>query len=163
MILFELKCAADHRFEAWFRNGATYEAQAADHAISCPVCGDVNIAKAPMAPRISKGLSRRTPELSAAEVPQADKAVSVPAVPNPADEARQRLAAEMLRQLHALRSKVEENCDYVGDRFAEEARRIHYGETDPRGIYGEASDTDVEALREEGVDIHRIPWLPKVS
>ncbi|WP_207460233.1 DUF1178 family protein [Azospirillum sp. SYSU D00513] len=178
MILFELKCAADHRFEAWFRNSDSYAAQAAEHAITCPVCGDADVTKAPMAPRISKGLGKRAPLREPVESAQPgqgnDKAVAVPvpaavpaaagpAVQSPADEARQRLAAEMMRQLGELRRKVEENCDYVGDRFAEEARRIHYGETDPHGIYGEASDQDVEELREEGVDIHRIPWLPRTS
>lgn len=85
------------------------------------------------------------------------------ASPVPADEARQRFAAEMMRQLTEMRRTVEENCDYVGERFAEEARRIHYGESDPRGIYGEASAKDVEELREEGVAFHRIPWLPRTN
>ncbi|WP_029009176.1 DUF1178 family protein [Azospirillum halopraeferens] len=137
MILFQLKCTSDHRFEAWFRDGAAYDAQAAAGTIACPVCGDTAVTKAPMAPRIAKG---RT-----------------------AEEKRAAVAAEVVRQLGELRRTVEENCDYVGDRFAEEARRIHYGETQARGIYGEASGEEVSELREEGVSVAAIPWLPRTD
>lgn len=135
MILFALKCASDHRFEAWFRDGAAYEQQAAEERIVCPTCGDTAVSKAPMAPRIAK---------------QA-----------PVEEHRRQVAAEVVRRLGEMRRAVEENCDYVGERFAEEARRIHYGETDPRGIYGEATAEQAEALHEEGVTFQRIPWLPR--
>ena len=148
MILFELKCASDHRFEAWFRDGAAYEAQTAARTIACPQCGDTHVGKAPMAPRIAK--SRK------------DAGEPAKAAVNP-DEKAVALQAEVLQQLGELRRAVEGNCDYVGDRFAEEARRIHYGETDPRGIYGEASAGDVAELKEEGVTIHRIPWLPRTD
>ena len=137
MILFQLKCTSDHRFEAWFRDGAAYEAQAADNGIACPVCGDTAVTKAPMAPRIAKGRS--------------------------VEEKRKAVAAEMIRQLGEVRRAVEENCEYVGDRFAEEARRIHYGETDPRGIYGEASREDVAELRDEGVAVAAVPWVPRTN
>ncbi|HEY0832819.1 MAG TPA: DUF1178 family protein [Azospirillum sp.] len=139
MILFELKCTADHRFEAWFRDGAAYQAQAAAGTIACPVCGDTGVTKAPMAPRIAK--TRQGGE----------------------EKKPREVQGEVLRQLAELRRSVEENCDYVGERFAEEARRIHYGETDARGIYGEATPRDAEELREEGVTIHRIPWLPRTD
>ncbi|HYH18663.1 MAG TPA: DUF1178 family protein [Azospirillum sp.] len=155
MILFVLKCTADHRFEAWFRDGAAYEAQAAAGTIACPVCGDAGVTKAPMAPRIAK--SRHTPPPNSPST-----APSVP--PQGGEETKaQAVQAEVLRQLAELRRSVEANCDYVGERFAEEARRIHYGETDPRGIYGEATPGDVEELKEEGVTIHRIPWLPRTN
>ncbi|WP_448202810.1 DUF1178 family protein [Azospirillum sp. sgz302134] len=176
MILFVLKCPADHRFEAWFRNGDAYEAQAAAHSIACPVCGDTAITKAPMAPRIAKGRSKDAPpppEAAAAPGPAAPAPAAQAVMPapsqapspasSPSDEARQRFAAEMMRALTEMRRTVEDNCDYVGDRFAEEARRIHYGEADPRGIYGEATDADVEELREEGVAFQRIPWLPRTN
>ena len=184
MILFALKCTSDHRFEAWFRNGAAYDAQAAAQQITCPVCGDVAIAKAPMAPRIAKGVSKaidrdrdRAGEqaaaaAAAAPAPAASPPVPVPvpapsdvvaALPTPLNDAQREAVAEVMRQLAEVRRKVEQNCDYVGDRFAEEARRIHYGETDPRGIYGEASSDEVEELNEEGVTFHRIPWLPRTD
>lgn len=147
MILFDLKCSQGHRFEGWFRNGAAYEAQAAAQAITCPICGDAQIDKAPMAPSIAKG-GRGNREREEAAPP--------PAIPDETTLAQ----AEILRQLRELRSEVEKNADYVGDRFAEEARKIHYGEVEGRAIYGETSSEQAEALREEGVPIARIPWLP---
>lgn len=184
MILFELKCPSDHRFEAWFRNGAAYQEQAAAHQIACPVCGDSRIAKAPMAPRISKGLGRGGKEEAAAaepapvpasqpapppvlqpmaQLPALPDAATVASLPVPVTEAQRQAFGEVMRQLGELRKAVEQNCDYVGGNFAEEARRIHYGETDPRGIYGEASAEEVEELRDEGVAFHRIPWLPRTD
>ncbi|CAO3448685.1 DUF1178 family protein [Azospirillum largimobile] len=196
MILFALRCSADHRFEAWFRNGATYDEQAAAHQIACPICGDTVVGKAPMAPRIAKGVAkaadraREQAEAVAANAPPASVPAAIPAhapslapaalpVPIPApvplpsaadvvaalppslNDAQREAVAEVMRQLTEVRRSVEKNCDYVGDRFAEEARRIHYGETDPRGIYGEASDDEVAELHEEGVTFHRIPWIPR--
>lgn len=184
MILFALKCSSDHRFEGWFRNGAAYDEQAASHMIACPVCGDHAVTKAPMAPRIAKGVAKavdrahETAEAkeNATETKAANAAAppSVPAtIPTPADvvaslpptlnDAQREAVAEVMRHLSEVRRTVEKNCDYVGDRFAEEARRIHYGEADPRGIYGEASSEDVEELAEEGVAFHRIPWLPRTD
>ena len=135
MILFNLKCAKDHQFEGWFRDGDAFDAQAAAKKIDCPICGDRRITKALMAPRIGKHGGK--------EAKQAE------------------MQATILRELTELRKKVESNCDYVGDKFAEEARRIHYGEVDPRGIYGEASDEEASALSEEGIEVAKIPWLPR--
>ncbi|WP_434615612.1 DUF1178 family protein [Azospirillum sp. B2RO_4] len=194
MILFALRCSADHQFEAWFRNGAAYDEQAAAHQIACPICGDTVVGKAPMAPRIAKGVARAADrareqaEAVAANAPPsvapAAPANAVPAalpapipapvpLPNAADvvaalppslnDAQREAVAEVMRQLTEVRRSVEKNCDYVGDRFAEEARRIHYGESDPRGIYGEASDEEVAELNEEGVTFHRIPWIPRTD
>lgn len=194
MILFALRCSADHRFEAWFRNGAAYDEQAAAHQIACPICGDTVVGKAPMAPRIAKGVARAADRardqaeaiaanappsaapaapsnavpapLSApipAPVPLPSAADMVAALPPSLNDAQREAVAEVMRQLTEVRRSVEKNCDYVGDRFAEEARRIHYGETDPRGIYGEASDDEVAELHEEGVTFHRIPWIPRTD
>ncbi|EWY42767.1 hypothetical protein N825_02630 [Skermanella stibiiresistens SB22] len=138
MILFDLKCRTGHVFEAWFRNGDAYEAQASAREIACPICGDVEIVKAPMAPRIAKSRSD-------------------------AGDPAAKHKAEMLRELKDLRRKVEENCDYVGDRFAEEARRIHYGEVEKRGIYGEATEAESSELKEEGITFDRIPWVPSTN
>jgi hypothetical protein len=144
MILFDLKCHKGHVFEAWFRDGATADRQLAGRKVACPSCATSKVEKAPMAPRIGKSEPR--------------SAVSVPGPEGRALAAK----AELLRQqLAELRSKVEANCDYVGEGFAEEARKIHYGETDPRGIYGETSDEEAEALQEEGVEFAKIPWLPR--
>ena len=135
MILYELKCAKDHQFEGWFPSGAAYEAQLAARELSCPLCGDRKIDKAVMAPRIGKA----------------------PAAPTPAT----RMAMNAKTALVELRKKIEADCDYVGPAFAEEARRIHYGEAEERGIYGEASDEQAQGLQDEGIAIARIPWLPR--
>lgn len=134
MILFRLACANDHTFEAWFRDNAAFEAQAARGDIACPSCGDTAVSKAIMAPRLN-----RNGHGSALDAPE--------------------LAQAVRRALGEIRSQVEKTCDYVGERFPEEARRIHYGETDPRPIYGEATADEAKALDEEGVAVSRIPWL----
>jgi hypothetical protein len=135
MILFKLKCSAEHEFEGWFRDGATYERQAKRGLISCPTCGDTAIEKAPMAPRLARSAA---PE-------------QAPPPPSP---------EQLHRMLQRLRRHVETTCDYVGERFAEEARRIHHGEADARGIYGEASDNESQALADEGIEVARLPWVP---
>ncbi|MDH3703689.1 MAG: DUF1178 family protein [Alphaproteobacteria bacterium] len=134
MISFNLRCAKDHVFEAWFKDSKTYDRQSRQGKVACPVCGDVKIAKAPMAPNIAKGTARSGP--------------------NP---------AALRAALGALRKEVEKNCDYVGDRFADEARKIHYKETDQRNIYGEATESESRELIEEGVEFGTIPVLPKTD
>jgi hypothetical protein len=131
MIRFSLRCKADHEFEGWFRNGDTFEAQQQVGEIACPECGDTAVEKALMAPAISRGKGA-APQLT---------------------------PAQMKTMLFALRHQVEKNCDYVGERFAEEARRIHYGEADPHGIYGEASEDESRELADEGIEFGRIPWI----
>ena len=98
-----------------------------------------------------------------APVPLPNAADVVAALPPSLNDAQREAVAEVMRQLTEVRRSVEKNCDYVGDRFAEEARRIHYGESDPRSIYGEASDEEVAELNEEGVTFHRIPWIPRTD
>lgn len=147
MILYELKCQDGHGFEGWFRDGATYDSQAAAGEIACPVCGDTGIVKAPMAPRIAKRpVGDRTVE------PRPDSAPSGP------EASTVMVSGEIRARLEALRRHVEENCDSVGDAFAEEARRIHYGEVPHRDIYGEATEDEAAELAEEGVAFARIPW-----
>lgn len=134
MINFTLKCAQGHVFEAWFRSGETYEAQAAAGEVACPSCGDKAIEKAPMAPRLVKSRGDGAERTALA-------------------------LAEMRQALGELRRHVEEKCDYVGPQFPEEARRMHYGETEVRPIYGEASKQEAEELREEGIEVASIPWI----
>ena len=143
MIVYELRCSGDHAFEAWFRDSTAFDEQAAEGAIVCPDCGDTAVRKAPMAPRIAKGRGKAGGEGGATRTYAHAK------------------SAETRRALAELRRQVEESCDYVGDAFAEEARKIHYGEVEERAIYGETSDEDAEALREEGVQIRQVPWLPR--
>jgi hypothetical protein len=136
MIVYDLKCREGHQFEAWFRDSGAYDAQVEAGEVLCPVCGCTKVQKALMAPNLSRGEA-------GAPAPQEDQR-----------------AAQARRALRELRRQVESNCDYVGQRFPEEARRIHYGEADPRGIYGESSAEEAEELEEEGVEVQRIPWLP---
>lgn len=142
MILFDLKCGQGHVFEAWFKDGETYAAQRQAREISCPRCASTDIAKAPMAPRVQKS---RAPDAGkiAERIPATEK------------------QAAARRMLGELRRHIEDNCDNVGPDFAEEARKIHYGEVDPRGIYGEASEAESSELDEEGVPHQRIPWVER--
>ena len=156
MILFDLKCGKGHVFEAWFRDGTAAEKQHAARKDACPASGSAKVQKAPMAPRIGKGERRSAPapESKASEARAGEGGVLM------SKEVAAK-AAELRRELGELRSKIEANCDYVGGRFAEEARKIHYGETEARGIYGETSDKEARDLHEEGVEFSKIPWLPQ--
>lgn len=138
MISFNIMCSSDHVFEAWFSDGKSFDRQRRQRKVACPVCGDTKVSKAPMAPNIARGASRGAAR-------------------------RQALAKEMATALRKLRREVETNCDYVGDRFAEEARKIHYDETEPRNIYGETTPEEATALKEEGVEFARVPWLPQTE
>lgn len=156
MIRFALRCANAHDFESWFKDGAAYDRMAAAGLVECPTCADTRVTKALMTPRIGK-----TPGVKGRPDPAAPP-VPVPAAKAPAGPAASgAIPAEVLATLQRLRAEVEKNCDYVGRDFAEEARRIHNGETENRGIYGEASDEEAEALREEGIGVARLPWVPR--
>jgi hypothetical protein len=152
MILYSLCCSKDHGFEAWFRNSDAFDKQATKGIIACPTCGNTKVRKAIMAPRIAKGAKKKSQEAPA----------TVPAAPATAP-GNHVMAPQVREMLQELRKHVEANCDYVGNEFAEEARKIHYGETEERGIYGEASNADAEALQEEGIEVGRIPWLPRTN
>jgi hypothetical protein len=160
MIRFSLRCDNGHEFESWFKDGAAYDRMAAAGLVECPVCGDTQVAKALMTPAIAKapGVKGR-PE---ATTPAAAKPAAPPAeaLPGPRAAAGP-MPAQVLALLQRMRAEIEKNCDYVGQDFAEEARRIHNGESEARGIYGEASDDEAQALREEGIEVARLPWVPR--
>lgn len=148
MILYQLRCDHDHAFDAWFRDSAAYDEQSKRGLLSCPACGSAKVSKALMAPRIGMAAKEKGKDLVSAAKPGTKIQVASEAM-------------EMRRKLGELRQQIEENCDYVGPQFAEEARKIHYGETDPHGIYGETTPEDAKALVEEGVEFGSVPWLPK--
>jgi len=156
MIVFSLRCAEDHVFEAWFRDGATYDRQNAAGEVACPACGDTKIVKAPMAPRLGKGVGK-SENGDGKRDDAGDRADSGEV----ANTEQAELGGRLRQALGELRDHVEKNCDYVGPQFAEEARKIHYGETEKRNIYGEASNEDAKSLKDEGVEVGRIPWLPR--
>lgn len=163
MIVYDLTCAAGHRFESWFPSAAAFDEQKAGQAVECPYCGNREIDKAPMAPRISRRASGTLPSEaeSAAGAPKPAGDVSGPVSGDVSGETGGGPPAALVEMLRHLRSHVESNCDYVGPAFPEQARRIYYGETAPRGIYGEASAEEAQALKEEGIETQRIPWLPR--
>ena len=136
MIKYQLTCDADHEFEGWFRDSADFDVQAERGLIECPACGSDAVRKAVMAPAIArKGNSR---------------------------EARlKEIRNDMAKAVERARDYVEKNFDYVGDKFPEEARKIHYGESKERGIYGEASGKQVKELVEEGVQVAPLPGAGK--
>jgi len=135
MIKYSLQCAKDHDFEGWFASSDAYDAQAAKGAISCPACGDSSVRKAIMAPSVKSPKKAKTQES-----------------PD---------AAKMQQFMAGYRKFVEENADYVGPRFPEEARKIHYGETEERHIYGEATLKEAKELIEEGVQVAPVPPAPE--
>ncbi|WP_298284407.1 DUF1178 family protein [Acidocella sp.] len=148
MIHYQLRCPEAHEFDGWFKDAAGFEAQVAAGLVNCPVCGALEVTRALMAPAIPrKGRVSAMPE-APAEPPAHPHAGGV--IPDTVRAA-----------LSKLREEVEKNCDYVGGDFAEEARRIHSGEAEARGIYGESTEAEAEALAEDGINFARIPWLPR--
>jgi len=153
MILYALICENAHAFESWFPDSAGFEKQAKRGLVSCPHCGSTRVERAVMAPNVA----RTDRERSA-------RAASPPAVASPAPAAPAALLGEkeaaLRRMLAELHRHVAENAEHVGPRFAEEALKIHNGETDARAIYGEASLEDARMLHDEGVDFMPLPRLP---
>ncbi|MBU6418324.1 MAG: DUF1178 family protein [Proteobacteria bacterium] len=148
MIHYQLRCDAGHEFDGWFKNSSGFETQAASGFLTCPSCGSVEVSRALMAPAIPR-------KGAAPIIPGPPQTLSTPQTAGGA------LPDAVRAALQNLREEVEKNCDYVGADFAEEARRIHYGEAVPRGIYGESSDDDAELLAEDGIAFARIPWVPR--
>ena len=136
MIRYQLVCKKEHSFEGWFRDSAAYDQQAKKKLVTCPTCGTTKVEKAPMAPAVSK-------KAELAEAAQKAKA--------------------MKEFVLNLRKQVEENSEYVGDRFPNEARAIHYGDAEERQIYGEATLQDAKDLIEEGIPVAPIPSLPRAD
>lgn len=134
MIAYNLSCARGHEFEGWFKDSATYEMQESDGSLVCPLCGDCKIRKAVMAPSLARAGSKSLTT----------------------DE------QHALRQYAiGLRNFFSENVEYVGPRFAEEARKIHYGEADERNIYGESTLSEVKELIDEGIEVAPFPLDPE--
>ena len=140
MIRFGLVCRQGHEFEGWFRSGESFESQAQSGDLSCPTCGDSSVQKAVMAPAVARSRAEVLP-------------------PDP----RRLAMAQMMQMARKVQEHVEKNFDNVGERFPEEARKIHYGDAEHRDIYGKASNNEAQALREEGISISQLPMLPKLD
>jgi len=135
MISFNLTCSKGHEFEGWFQNSTDFEKQARKKLIECPVCGDAHVEKALMAPTVgTKG------EVRSARIEKAEQ------------------AKNLRKMLGEVREYVETNFDDVGNKFPDEARKIYYGESEDRPIYGNASEDEARDLADEGVPVGRLPW-----
>jgi hypothetical protein len=156
MIRYRLKCGKRHEFEAWFADSSAYDRQAKRREISCPKCGSTSVEKALMAPAIAK----RTVKRRRAARP-AEPAASAPAAAQAPETHRLAAHGELAAAMRKMRAEVEAKSEYVGPRFPEEARKIHYDEAPARGIYGEATHEEAQALAEEGIDFFPLPPLPE--
>ena len=154
MIHYNLRCERGHAFESWFQSSAAYESQEKRKLVNCPVCGSAKVERAIMAPRIvsKKGRDSSAP----APVPAAPTDVTAPAS-TPLLMAQER---ELRAKIKELRDHIVKNADNVGERFPNEARKMHYGDIEHRPIYGEASPDEARSLIEEGVEVSPLPVLP---
>jgi hypothetical protein len=157
MIRYALACDNGHEFESWFPSSASYDQQAERGLVACPLCGSANVEKQLMAPMLGrKGASAAEP----AYAPALPENLPVP-VPQPQPLALMSEREQAIRaMLKAVREHVTKTADYVGPSFAEEARKMHYGEAEHRSIYGEADAAEAKALIEEGIEFHPLPIVP---
>ena len=155
MIRYSLRCDRGHEFESWFQSSSAYEQQEKHKLVNCPTCGSPEVERAIMAPRIvsKKGRDSAAP----APAPSASTDVTAPAS-TPLMMAQER---ELRAKLKELRDHIVKNADNVGERFPNEARKMHYGDIEHRPIYGEASPDEARALIEEGVEVSPLPVLPE--
>ena len=165
MIHYQLRCTStpeEHAFDGWYKDSAAFDTLAKAGLVECPVCGGTEVGRALMAPAIpKKGRPARNAVVPVPAPPaEAPQAPAEPSAQVAGQAAAGPMPAQMRAMLQRLRQEVERNCDYVGGDFAEEARRMHNGESERRGIFGEATDAETEALREEGIEVARIPWVP---
>jgi hypothetical protein len=156
MIRYALNCEHGHTFESWFQNSAAYDKQVKRALVTCPACGSAKVEKAIMAPRLARADSAEPVEaqpLPPPPMPSPAPGKTPVAIMSPQER-------ELRKKLKELREHVTRNADYVGPRFPEQARKIHYGEIEHRSIYGEASPDEAKALHEEGIEFHPLPILP---
>ena len=159
MIRYSLVCERKHDFEIWFKNSADYDQQAKCGLVTCPTCGSAQVEKALMAPALGRGTKKdvhvpvaEAPPTTEAPVPVENK--TPVAMISPQEQ-------EFRAKLKELRDHLTKNADNVGAKFPEEARKMHYGESKHRSIYGEASPQEAKELLEEGVELHPLPVLPE--
>jgi hypothetical protein len=150
MIRYSLHCDKDHSFESWFQSSSAYDSQVKRKLVTCPVCGSAKVEKAIMAPQIvgKKGRDNPAPAPVEAAAPEA----------TPLMMTQER---ELRAKLKELRDHIVKTADNVGERFPNEARKMHYGDIEHRPIYGEASPEEARALIDEGVEVAPLPVLPE--
>lgn len=148
MITYSLICENAHKFDAWFRNAEAYDDQHKRGIVACPMCNSRQVEKALMAPAVRLGADKGERPVA----PRTDKVAVASGHPD---------QAKWLDMMRTLRAKMVAEADDVGDKFAEEARKIHYKEAEARGIYGEATREEVAGLVEEGIDFLPLPSVPE--
>ena len=158
MIRYSLVCERKHDFEIWFKNSADYDKQAKRGLVTCPECNSAKVEKALMAPALGRGTKKdvQAPVAEAAptaEAPAPVESKTPVAMISPLEQ-------EFRAKLKELRDQLTKNADNVGAKFPEEARKMHYGESEHRSIYGEASPQEAKELLDEGVELHPLPVLP---
>ena len=158
MIRYTLRCDRGHSFESWFQSSAAYESQEKRKLVNCPACGSAKVERAIMAPQIVSKKGRESQD-KGAPVPVAAATATDVATPGstPLLMAQER---ELRAKLKELRDHIVKNADNVGERFPNEARKMHYGDIEHRPIYGEASPDEARSLIEEGVEVSPLPVLP---
>jgi len=154
MIHYDLHCSHDHGFDGWFKDSAAFDRLVKRGLLECPECGDTKVQRALMRPAVPKKGNAVLPLPAPAAQPPAPAPEAMAAGPIP---------AKMRAMLQRMRAEVERHCDYVGPQFADEARKMHRGESDKRGIYGETTPDEAEALSDEGIEVSSIPWLPRAE
>ena len=161
MIRYALRCEHDHTFESWFQDSSAYDQQVKRKLVSCPVCNSVKVEKAIMAPRIVSKKGRERVEPAPAPTPAETPTPAVAEAPavgaTPLMMAQER---ELRAKIKELRDHIVKNADNVGEKFPNEARKMHYGEIEHRPIYGEASPEEAKSLIDEGVEVSPLPVLP---
>ncbi len=169
MIVFDLRCEDNHVFEAWFQNSEAYETQAKKNQVECPFCGNNNISKSLMSPNIAaKGNVAAIDVADFSHIDQLENhmvaaSANVPETMEASADDVKRALDHMHNTMKKYRNHVKKECEYVGDKFAKEARAIHDGDAEVRGIYGEATLKETEDLLNDGVDILPVPGLGKLD
>jgi hypothetical protein len=154
MIRYSLRCERGHAFESWFQSSSAYESQEKRKLVSCPSCGSVKVERGIMAPQIVSKKGRENPAPAATEVASTEVTATES---TPLLMAQER---ELRAKIKELRDHITKNADNVGERFPNEARKMHYGDIEHRPIYGEASPDEARALIDEGVEVSPLPVLP---
>jgi hypothetical protein len=160
MIRYALRCERGHDFESWFQNSAAYDKQAKRALVTCPICGSATVEKAIMAPRLGRTEAAEPPGLPPMPTAPAPLPATKPAAATAPVAMMSPPECELRKKLKELRDHITKSADYVGRRFPEQARKIHYGEIEHRSIYGEASPDEAKELHEEGIEFHPLPILP---
>ena len=161
MIKYQLICDQNHEFEGWFQTAVAFDEQVANGLVLCPLCDSVNVKRALMTPNLASPKRRKTNDSPAVSSSSSSIESQLSQENRPVIKSDQVHAFGVaLAELRQLQKKIRADCRDVGTDFAEEARKIHYGEIKAEGIYGQTTNEERESLEDEGIDIFDMPWLP---